>query len=66
MQFSESDNDSGSNRDQECFREAFTWRGDYQNIVFSLNLCVLFFQTATKLLGPNYLINGSVLVFLLA
>jgi len=37
----------------------------FQKIVFSFNLCALFFQTATKLLrrivtelfGPNYLIN---------
>jgi hypothetical protein len=40
----------------------------FQNVVFSFNLFVLFFQTATKLLGqivinlfwPNYLIDGSV------
>jgi hypothetical protein len=39
--------------------------GIFQNIVLSLNLCVLFFQMATKLLGqivklfgPNYLMKG--------
>ena len=45
--------------------------GIFQNIVFSLNLCVLFFQTATKLLGQvvikiswsDYLIKGSVTYF---
>jgi len=42
--------------------------GKCKNIVFSFNLCVLFFQTATKLLGqivnrwfgPNYLLQRSV------
>jgi len=41
-------------------------------VSFSINLCVLFFQTATKLLGQifiklfglNYLTNGSVRYFL--
>jgi hypothetical protein len=42
--------------------------GIFQNVVFSLNLCVLVFLTATKLLGQtviklfglNYLTKGSV------
>jgi hypothetical protein len=43
-------------------------RGIFQNTVFLMNVCVLFFQTSNKLLGqivikffgPNYLIKGSV------
>jgi len=42
----------------------------FQNIVFSFNLCVLFFQMATvlldiivKLSGLNYLLNGSAMYF---
>jgi len=45
-------------------------RGLFQNIVFSFNLCVLFFQMTTmlldiiiKLYGLNYLINGSAMYF---
>ena len=41
---------------------------EYLKILFFFNLCVLFFQMATKLFGliviksfgPNHLINGSV------
>jgi len=45
-------------------------RGLFLNIVFSFNLCVLFFQMATMLLdvtvklsGPNFLLNGSATYF---
>lgn len=45
--------------------------GMYQNIVISSNLCVLFFQAATKLSGqifiklfePKYFVKGSVRFF---
>jgi hypothetical protein len=48
-----------------------TERRMFQNIIFSFNACVLFFQTASKLLGQiviklsgaDYLINGSVSYF---
>jgi len=46
-------------------------RGLFQNIVYSFNLCVLFFQAANKLLGQiviklfghNYLMYGRVRYF---
>jgi hypothetical protein len=62
-------------------RKMINYTGDFQtvrrgagyfNLFVSFSLCVLFFQTATKLLGQivikflglNYLINGSVKYFL--